>query len=305
MTHRDVINTITFHSCVDVAIQCVAAAGITDWQTAFDKQITNAKKLGLMPADFNVMRETLQSFGFILQGTAIEGKYASEVLSCLCKLVTDATVFLQVPDYMYVGGYLVAVQIRDGQYYLINLPSSKSFPDWSKVSHVWIHWSDGIDKSPYPRQAPRKTKKEKNRKPHLEAPYYKPFQPNPFCNNTGDCVVRAIAGVMDISWNEVVDMLAEEKNATVNLTTVYSAVLRKKGFVHHHPLVRNGRRLDGKAFCEEMNKLYHNGERILAHVGRLHVAAIVPSTTDGKTSYTIMDSWNSSKRLIGEYWVWK
>lgn len=53
-----------------------------------------------------------------------------------------------------------------------------------------------------------------------------------------------------------------------------------------------------------MNRIYHNGERIFAHVGRLHVAAIVPvSSEDGSKSYKIIDSWDSSARLIGEYWV--
>ena len=53
-----------------------------------------------------------------------------------------------------------------------------------------------------------------------------------------------------------------------------------------------------------MNKIYHNGERIFAHVGRSHVAAIIPvHCGDGDTTYKIIDSWDSSKRTIGDYWV--
>ena len=109
---------------------------------------------------------------------------------------------------------------------------------------------------------------------------------------------------MDISWNEAVDRLSSVQEVTVNAREVYPKVLNNNGFVHHAPLVRGGRHLDGKSFCEEMNKIYHNGERIFAHVGRLHVAAIVPTeNSDGTSSYKIIDSWDSSKRLIGEYWV--
>lgn len=76
MNHNDAIVSITHKSCAALAIQCLADSGITDWQTAFNQQITNAKNLGLMPDDFKVIRETLQNFGLVLQGTATESKGA-------------------------------------------------------------------------------------------------------------------------------------------------------------------------------------------------------------------------------------
>lgn len=304
MNYNDAIVSITHKSCAALAIQCLADSGITDWQTAFNQQISNAKKLGLMPDDFKVIRETLQNFGFVLQGTAIEGMRVSDVLSCLCKLRTAATVFLQVSDYMHLGGNMMAVQINDSKYSYVNTPSDSNFPNMRRFSHVWIRWSDGIDRSPYPRRVvKRNAKGTPNRKLPPETQYYKPFQPNPCSNYIGDCVVRATAGAMNISWDEAIDMLSDIKEVTVNAREVYPAVLEKMGFIHHCPLVRGGRHLDGQDFCEEMNKRYHNGERIFAHVGRLHVAAIVPVSGAGRTSYKIIDSWDSSARLIGEYWV--
>lgn len=304
MNHSDAIVSITHKSCAALTIQCLADSGVTDWQTAFNQQITNAKKLGLMPNDFKVIRETLQNFGFVLQGTAIEGMRVSDVLSRLCKLGTAATVFLQVFDYKRIGGGMMAVQINDGKYSCVNAHSDKDFPVTRRVSHVWIRWSDGIDRSPYPRRVvKRNAKGTPNREVPPETQYYKPFQPNPCNNYICDCVVRATAGAMNISWNEAIDMLSNMKEVTVNAGEVYPAVLEKRGFIHHRPLVRGGRHLNGQDFCEKMNKLYHNGERIFAHVGRLHVAAIVPVSSGGKTSYKIIDSWDSSTRLIGEYWV--
>lgn len=155
----DAIVSITHKSCAALAIQCLADSGITDWQTAFNQQISNAKKLGLMPDDFKVIRETLQNFGFVLQGTAIEGMRVSDVLFCLCKLRTAATVFLQVSDYMHLGGNMMAVQINDGKYSYVNTPSDSNFPNMRRFSHVWIRWSDGIDRSPYPRRSVNRTSK--------------------------------------------------------------------------------------------------------------------------------------------------
>lgn len=99
-------------------------------------------------------------------------------------------------------------------------------------------------------------------------------------------------------------MLSSTNETTVNAREVYPKILEQNGFVRHKPIIRNGRHLDGRSFCNEMNKTYRHGERIFAHVGRLHAAAIIPvSCDDGDTTYKIIDSWDSSKRTIGDYWV--
>ena len=162
-----------------------------------------------------------------------------------------------------------------------------------------------MDRSPYPRRiVRRKSSESSQRKSYEETECYKPFQPNPCNNNIGDCVVRAVSGVMSISWSDAIDLLSSANETTVNAKEVYPKILEQNGFVHHMPIIRNGRHLDGKSFCNEMHKIYHNGERIFAHVGRSHVAAIVPAhCCDGDTTYKIIDSWDSSKRTIGDYWV--
>ncbi len=69
----DAVTSLEYKSCAALTIQCLADSGVTDWKTAFKQQIANAKKLGLMPDDFKVIRETLQDFGFVMQSTAVEG----------------------------------------------------------------------------------------------------------------------------------------------------------------------------------------------------------------------------------------
>lgn len=67
----DAITSLEHKSCAALTVQCLANSGVVDWQTAYDLQITNAKKLGLMPDDFKVIRETLQNLGFAMQSTAV------------------------------------------------------------------------------------------------------------------------------------------------------------------------------------------------------------------------------------------
>ena len=116
MNFNDGIVSSKHKSCAALTIQCLVDSGITDWNTAFNQQITNAKKLGLMPDDFKVIRETLHNFGFVMQSTAVEGMRASNALDHLSKVVADATVLLQLSDYGHLGGYMVAARICCGKF---------------------------------------------------------------------------------------------------------------------------------------------------------------------------------------------
>lgn len=300
----DAITSLAHKSCAALNVQCLADSGITDWQTAFNQQIANAKRLGLMPDDFKVIRETLQNFGFAMQSTAVEGIRAGAALSMIGYSSVPSVVFLQLSDYQHLGGYMAAVHMDADKCVPVSSLASPDNFDKRWVNHIWIRWSDGIDRSPYPRKAVNRKARDSKRRSIPETACFKPFQPNPHDNYIGDCVVRATAGAMDITWNDALDALAAMQEVTINAREVYPRILEKYGFIHHNPLVCNGHRLDGKAFCEEMSRIYHNGERIFAHVGRLHVAAIVPvHGAEGNKTYKIIDSWDSSTRLIGEYWV--
>lgn len=201
---------------------------------------------------------------------------------------------------------MIALRI-DGVKYMLISPASKKAEDLARhrTTHIWIRWSDGADRSPYPRKKiKRRNSGSLHRKSYEETECYKPFQPNPCGNYIGDCVVRIVSGSMDISWSDAIDLLATVQETTVNAREVYPRILEQNGFVHHKPIVRDEHRLDGMSFCNEMRKIYRKGERIFARVGRLHVAAIIPTSCDeNEALYKIVDSWDSSKRTIGDYWV--
>ena len=301
----EMMTSLERKSCAERAMHCLAASGIADWQSAYEQQIANAKKLGLMPHDFKVVRETLRNFGFIMQGSNIEGIRIKDMLERVGSFDTPATILIHSSDHMHRGGNMIAIRMeRNRRFLLTELPSS-DYLDNRRVVHVWIRWSDGVDRSPYPRRAVERNAASTSGKLDFpETAYYKPFQPNPHNNVIGDCVVRATAGALDISWDKAIDILAVMQELAINTRKVYPQVLKKHGFIYHQPLTRNGCHLDGKTFCEEMNDHYCNGERIFALVGRSHAAAIVPvGIGGGEKSYKIIDSWDSSTCFVGEYWV--
>ena len=69
------------------------------------------------------------------------------------------------------------------------------------------------------------------------------------------------------------------------------------------PMRIDGRPVSGKVFCRELDKVFRNGEKVMAYIGSSHAAAILPVTENGATHYKIIDSWDSSGRTVGEYWV--
>lgn len=300
------IVSLDHKSCASITVQCLVDAGITDWRTAFNMQINHAKKLGQMPDDIKVMRETLKAFGFVMQSTQVEDIRVQELLNKLGRLGRPAILFIQVIDYKHLGGNMIALG-TDGFKYILISPTAQKADSIAhyRTAHVWIRWNDGVDRSPYPRRTvKRKSSMASHRRSYEETECYKPFQPNPCNNYIGDCVVRAVSGAMGISWSDAIDLLSSADETTVNAREVYPKILEQNGFVHHKPIIRDGRHLDGKSFCNEMHNIYRNGERIFAHVGRSHVAAIIPVCCgDRDTTYKIIDSWDSSKRTIGDYWV--
>lgn len=289
-------------SCASLMIQCLNDASITDRQSGFSHHINNSKIMGLMPDDMRVIKKTMADYGFILQGTRLEGvRGFKHVISMLEKISVPTTVFANMDSYCNSGGYMLALRYDGNKCHLIcSDAESKQFINY-KIKHIWMRWDDCIDRSPCPRRIVNRQTSINNRSLPKTTECYRYFQPNPCGNNIGDCVIRGISGTMNITWNEALERLSIVGNTTVNSRDVYSRLLEREGFLHHKPMVIHGRRLSGRSFCNEMNNLYHNGECIFAHVGRRHVAAIVLDNSDSK--YKIFDSWDSSEKFIGEYWV--
>lgn len=290
-------------SCASLTIQCLAETGIEKPHEIFERHIGNAKALGLMPDDLKVIRATLSDYGFIMQNSHIENYRFAKVAEMLSgNLNAPATVLISLRCYEHMGGYMLALQTDNTHGFKIVCPDSRpKHLESREVLHVWIRWADEVDRSPYPRKIINRRSSARRERNPKGTDYYQHFQPNPCDNYIGDCVVRGVSGVLNIAWCEALDLLASFNEPTINSKNIYPKLLEREGFIYHKAIVRNGRRLTGAEFCREMDGSYHNGERIFAHVGRSHVAAIVP--TEANSKYKVIDSWDSSQRNIGEYWV--
>lgn len=148
------------------------------------------------------------------------------------RLGKPALLFIQVVDYKHLGGNMIALGTDAFKYILINPTSQKADAIVRyRTAHVWIRLNDGVDRSPYPRRVVRRRNSgASHRRTYEETDCYKPFQPNPCNNYIGDCVVRAVSGVMGISWSDAIDLLSSANETTVNVREVYPKILEQNGF---------------------------------------------------------------------------
>lgn len=300
--------TIKYPGLSQFAVNALAIANRSSWQTEFGALMQQVHSLKLMPNDLKCVLALFEANGFVRQPGIKGWITVDDVVKQMneqCKdgqialvKVSNSRQFAAILPYHY-NEYGVAP--NDGSRYHAYglLPASRY-----AVSDIWIRWADGQDHSPVKRRKGRTAKEKKIvTPPDHEAFHY--LQKNPK-ERIGDCVIRAFAAVLDISWDEAMDRIASasgNENTTVNTASVYHQLLKKEGFSRRSPMQVNRKKLTGKVFCRELDKVLLNGERVFAYVGRNHVAAVLPFVENGTTRYKIVDSWDSSDRLIGDYWI--
>lgn len=121
---------------------------------------------------------------------------------------------------------------------------------------------------------------------------YRYYQPNPVTANTRDCVIRAITAVLDISWDDAFDMIADrakQMGATMDENAVYGSILRQCGFYRTVPPSTCPDCMTAREFCIE----HPHGVYVLGFTG--HVAAVI----DGM----LWDSFDSSDMIVIYYWA--
>lgn len=294
---------------VSSALDCLAACGVADRQTAYNNLIENTIRLGLMPGDENVLRETLKQYGFVMQKTDMEKMTVRDLFSFLTVSGFPDQLLLQLEYYRYFIRYDCVLAFRTGSGGEPELISEPPFPGAEyldkKVTHLWMRWSDGIDRSPYPRK-----KAYNRRKPEgysgmwRETKWFVPFQPNPCQNAIGDCVVRAFAGALDLSWADSMRLLASSDQVFLNNNAYYCPILEKLGFEKKEIKIGEKRcSMRGKEFCDEMTLTYRKRERIIVEFMD-HVAALLPiRCPDDIFRYQYADFWDCSGEFVEQYWV--
>lgn len=118
-----------------------------------------------------------------------------------------------------------------------------------------------------------------------------------------DCVTRAISTATGVPYNQVATELAELQCQTgydSHEPKLYDKYLSKHGFVKRkQPRKRDNTKYTGKEFCKELQSSYEyvigKDKPIVAHIGGHHIVAIM----DGR----VWDTWDSTYKTIGNYWV--
>lgn len=284
------------------AINAMTVVNKSSWKREFQNFFTHVHALCLMPNDKKCVDSYLRANNFFCQPSLKQSYYISEIISYLDRYCTEGQeALVGIQKYGYGREFIAVVEESKGHYKAYGFENQWQY----RVTEIWIRWADGEDHSPVKRRKGSSKRAERNCGTPTDTDVFHYCQQNPQ-ESTGDCVVRAIASACEISWSEAVEGLIKDsdyQDATINNPTVFTQFLTKHHFVKYPAKKHRSRKLRGEEFCCEMERLFHNGERIFAYVGKNHVAAVLPFKDNGRMVYKIEDSWNSTNKGIGEYWV--
>ena len=133
---------------------------------------------------------------------------------------------------------------------------------------------------------------------------------NPENKYVKDCTIRAFSAAYGCSWHEAVDYIAQAtgySDPCLNVMENIKQALINLGFEEHKQMLSVKRKpMNGKEFCELMERLYFHDERIFAFSGNDHCVAILPERrADGRIQYFVQDTWDSTERALCGYFVYK
>ena len=126
--------------------------------------------------------------------------------------------------------------------------------------------------------------------------YFKYYNANIKNRITPDCSIRALATALNKSYVDVIKEMTEFVVADGyffdDIRTI-SNYLKSKGWVKQkQPVKKNKTKYTGQEFCKKFAKKNVN---YVANIGKNHIVAII--------NKKVNDTWDSSDRCIGNYWM--
>lgn len=286
---------------VESALHSICCTDNISWEEAFRRLIHSSAQQGTMPFDRHSIRDMLSDSGFFLQA----GSYADRPVLSIIQEANECfhdgeQIIVNLLDSPYHGKYLPILPVKANGI----LHYEQQFPTDCQDSfayEVWIRWNDRQDHSIAPRRKTGRTARKKGMLAR-DSESLVAFNENPTDNIVGDCAVRALAGALEITWEEAAWKLVKAGDLVcshINTTTNIEKCLKKEGFEKHGPIYRNGRMLKGREFCALIHDMFPAGTRIYAYPGHSHAVAILVFDGD----YKIVDTWDSTSRPITGYWA--
>lgn len=286
---------------IESVLHSICRVDNISWKEAFRRLIHNSAQQGTMPDDRHSIRAMLTESGFFLQAGSYANRPVIDIIQeCNERFHDDEQVIVNLLNSPNHGRYMPIVPVRTNGIVHYELQFPKNCQD-KQACEVWIRWKDHQDHSIAPRRKPTRTaaKREMSAK---DSDSLVAFNENPTDNLVGDCAVRALAGVLEISWEEAAWKLAEAGDficTHINETTNIEKCLEKEGFEKHGPIHKNGHILNGKEFCDLIHDMFQAGTRLYAYPGHSHAVAILVFDGD----YKIVDTWDSTNKPITGYWA--
>lgn len=284
------------------AINAVSLATEQPWEEVYRLMLEQAEKDGMMPHHLPNAHNLLRAAGYASVPVPKQiwtYRRLDEHLRTAYPGITSAVVCSERSRMILRYQAMRPVTAEDGRTHFAVHDTVDL--DHREVKELWIPAREaGLAEEPF--QASRCAKA----RPWREHHYYRYFQPNPRGNSIGDCVIRAYAGVFQVSWGEAAGMLAracEYTTVQLNAGNFYQYLASEQQLIHH-PALKKGRRLyTVEELCRWLTGRYKNGERFFINVGEHHVAAVIPVPDEEWGSrYVVADSWDCSGRPTGDFW---
>ena len=140
------------------------------------------------------------------------------------------------------------------------------------------------------------TMNEKRQKRYPDTDYFHFHNANPKGKITCDCTVRAISTALQQDYTITLREMTESSlkcGYMVNDPRNEAHYLKSKGWVKMNmPKKNDGKKYTGIEFCKYIAKENIN---YIANIGAEHIVAVI--------GCKIIDTWNSSNRCVGTYWV--
>lgn len=286
----------TIYSSDRAAVNSVAIITGQEWEDVVKSLIEQAHYRGNMPSYKTCITDLFRKSGFV--PVRYGGRISKLLDECNNAFQLEKKHIIKTP----YGYFAVVPDNETNRYSFEGLwPASRPIRDtW--VDELWLY-VPGTDN----RNGIKRAIKERTAPKESFGLEFKNM--NPENKNTGDCSVRGLSAAYGCTWHEAIDHIAETirfSDPMLNTRPNINITLSKLGFERHNPIKRGNKLLNGKQFCELMDYTFHDGERIFAYVGRSHCAAILPiKQEDGSVKYKIHDTWDSTSRYVGEWFVYK